>query len=208
MKTPLCVVFVLFAFSCILMERARSSAAELQLPEKELEEITVWGYYEPENPNRLDKFKQEVIRQGRLKPWETFEEKYEHLLDSLNENFYYTLMRYCYNRSASKERVFKAQFKIRLYDKEEQPLMEDYLRLQENGAKEDSFSVVAYLPYHKNGYEIRIVRLEGEEEVIFDKFAFLTHSELMQISVPRLPYGNINWTFDKESQCFVAPPIK
>ncbi len=198
--------FVLFAVSCNLMEPRTSSASEhLRFPEKDLEEIVVWGYYRPENPHRLDSFRQEVIRQGRLKPGEVFEEKYEHLLDSLNENYYYTEMRYCYYRKYDKERVFKDSFRIRLYDKNGRLLAEDYLRLI--AEKEDSVSFAAYLPYHNAGHEIRIVRLEGKEEVLLEKLKFNPRSELMQISTLYDRIYRTGWTFDGESQCFVAPPL-
>lgn len=103
----------------------------LELPDKELEQIVVYGYYRPKNPNRLDNFEQEVIRQGRLKPGEVFEEKYKHLLSSRNENFYYASMSYCYNRRPKKEPVFKENLRIRLYGKDGKLLAQDFLRLKD-----------------------------------------------------------------------------
>lgn len=178
------------------------------VPDKELEQIIVWGSYKPENPNRLDRFRDEVIRQDRLKPGESFEEKYEHLLDSANENFYYVSMRYCYYRMYDKEaiNIFKDYLRIRLYDKKGTLLAGDYLRLEKE--LEDGALVMAYLPYQKAGHELRIVRLEGEEEVLLEKWSFIPRSELMQISSFYDRRPRVGWAFDRESQCFVAPLIK
>lgn len=204
-KVLLFVILALLVISCNFLEGGIRAASRLGVPDKELEQIVVWGYYEPENPNRLDGFRDEVIRQGRLKPGEVFEEKYEHLLDNLNENYYCTQMRYCYYRKHDKEQVFKDSFRIRLYGQNGKLLAEDYLRSMED--KEDSVSLAAYLPYHKAGHEIRIVRLEGKEEVLLQKLKFNSRSELMQISTVYDRIYRTGWTFDAESQCFVAPPL-
>lgn len=56
MQISIYLTFVLFAVSCNLM-----ASEHLRFPEKDLEEIVVWGYYRPENPNRLDHFRQEAF---------------------------------------------------------------------------------------------------------------------------------------------------
>lgn len=203
-KVLLFVILVLLVISCNFLERGIRAASRLGVPDKELEQIVVWGYYKPENPNRLDGFRDEVIRQGRLKPGEVFEQKYEHLLDAVNERYYYTEMRYCYYRKHDKEQVFKDSFRIRLYGEKGKLLAEDYLRLI--AEKEHGVSFVAYLPYHKTGHEIRIVRLEGKEEVLLEELKFNSRSELMQISTLYDRIYRTGWTFDGESQCFIAPP--
>lgn len=206
-KICLSLVLGWLVVSCNFLESGTHAASRLGVPDKELEQIIVWGSYKPENPNRLDRFRDEVIEQDRLKPGEVFEEKYEHLLDSLNENFYYVHMRYCYYRLHDKEPVFKDYFRIRLYDKKGKLLVEDHLRLEKE--KEDGALVKAYLPHHKAGHEIRIVKLEGKEEVLLDKLSLISRSELTRISslydrhTPRT-----GWTFSKRSQCFMAPPIR
>lgn len=190
--------------------RTISASEHLRFPQRDLEEIVVWGYYRPENPNRLDSFRQEVIRQGHLKPGEIFEEKYRHFLKELNENFYYASMSYCYNVSSDRAPVFKNHFESRLYDKDGKLLTKDFLRLEDMDDDKDTFLLVAYLPYHKTGHEIRIVKLKGKEAILFDKLrANISHSELIRVSPPYDPSNRVGtgWTFDEKSQCFIAPPL-
>lgn len=181
---------------------------KLKLLDKELEQIVVYGYYRPKNPNRLDNFKEEVIRQGRLKPGETFEEKYKHLLDKRNENFYYSSMSYCYNRRPKKEPVFKDNLRIRLYAKDGRLLAEDFLRLERS--EDDSFTVVAYLPYHDAGHEIHIVNIQGEKEARLEKLGVNSQSALKEISrlYDRGVGHRTGWTYRLTSQCYIAAPLR
>ena len=68
-------------------------------------------------------------------------------------------------------------------------------------------SMLAYLPYNKAGYEIRIVRLEGEKEVILFKIGVMTKAELRKRSgrlntSKRIPRG---WEYDEEAECHLSP---
>ena len=71
-------------------------------------------------------------------------------------------------------------------------------------------SMEAYLPYNKAGYEIRIVRLEGEKEVILFKIGVMTKAELRKRSgrlntSKRRPRG---WEYDEEVECHLSPGSK
>ena len=71
-------------------------------------------------------------------------------------------------------------------------------------------SMEAYLPYNKAGYEIRIVRLEGEKEIILVKLGAMTKTELRKRSgrlntSKRIPRG---WEYDEEVECHLSPGSK
>ena len=68
----------------------------------------------------------------------------------------------------------------------------------------DLRSMRAYLPYNKAGHEIRIVRLEGEKEIILSESAKVYNkTELRERSVRlntfwRMPTG---WKYNEEAEC-------
>ena len=70
--------------------------------------------------------------------------------------------------------------------------------------------MLAYLPYNKAGYEIRIVRLEGEKEIILFKSGIMTKAELRKRSgrlntSKRKPRG---WEYNEEAECHLSPGPK
>ena len=80
-------------------------------------------------------------------------------------------MIYCYEKILDEDResaiVFNPNLRARVYDREGNLLAEDTLRDGNPGRNPFAKHIVAYLPYLRNGdVTIRIVRLEGEEEVI------------------------------------------
>ena len=185
-------------------------------PDRGLAQVVVWGWYEPKDPKRLDEFRREVVRQGRLKPGELFEEKYEHLMYSLNENYQYTTMSYCHDERPVRETAFGNEFRIRLYDRENRLLAERPLRyynrgIDDDGGTADDYSTVGYLPYRETGHEIRIVKVRSRKETVLEAIPFLSRSELVRVSQPYnsgFSYRRIGWVFDLDTQCFVAPPLR
>ncbi len=175
MKTLLYVLFIVTALSCSC---GRDPSIGSSFPDKKLEEVIIYGYYQYKNPNRLEDFKKEVVRQSRLKSGEAFREKYPEFLNIGDENFRYSFIEYCYNKSvSSKESIFKGNFKVRLYDKENNLLAEDSLRLKSDD--KDSSFVMAYLPYHNAGHEIRVIKIVEGKEIILRITALEAHAELV-----------------------------
>ena len=121
------------------------------------------------------------------------------------EQFHYSEVRYCYNKTDNKEDVFNSDLKVRLYDKEGKMLSEDFLRSESDDNL--SRSVTAYLSYHDEGHEIRIVKLNGNKEILLDTLGFAPQSELIKITYPEntLNHFDRNVIFDEEEQCHVGP---
>ena len=175
MKVFLSILFIVTVFSCSC---EGDTSIRSSFPEKDLEEIIIYGYYQYKNPNRLEEFKKEVIRQGRLKSGESFEEKYPEFLNIGDEKFKYSFTEYCYKKtSRNKESVFKDNFKARLYDKENNLLAEDSLRLKSD--EKDSPSVIAYLSYHNAGHEVRVIKIVEGKETFLQTTILETHAELV-----------------------------
>ncbi len=66
----------------------------------------------------------------------------------------------------------------------------------------DYRSVDAYLPYHPEGHETRIVRLEGDKEIVLSSGVVYSKSYLIQKYVhDNDPDAEWGWTYNEESQC-------
>lgn len=175
MKIFLSGLFIVTVFSCSC---EGDPSIRSNFPKKDLEEIIVYGYYQHKNLNRLEEFKKEVIRQGRLKSGESFEEKYPEFLNIGDEDFKYSFIEYCYNKtSKNKEPVFKNNLKAFLYDKENNLLAKDFLRLRSDD--KDNLSVIAYLPYHNGGHEVRVIKTIEDRETVLQTVKLETHAELV-----------------------------
>ena len=71
-------------------------------------------------------------------------------------------------------------------------------------------AILAYVPYDKNSYKIRIVRLEGKNEVILESFGGGYHikkSELIELyyAAPASAYRGYGYDYNEESQCHISP---
>ena len=186
---------------------------------RDMREIRVYGTYRPVDPERLDNFKEEVVKQGSLKPGEVFEEKYEHLLDVLDEKFVDARFNYCYENAPDnrKEPVFNKNLRVRLYDMNENVIAEDYLRVRKYDEQENKYVTISYLTYEKKGHFFRVVRLEGEKEVMLWKprergYPFLSKAHLIRMSVSRsFPYNthifDSRYPYLPETKCFLDNPF-
>ena len=176
-------------------------------PDKDLKEILIRGYYSPEDKGRVKELERDMRERGRIKAWESFEEKYPHLLDRGDEGFIYTGKMFCYNETREKNLVFDKNLKARLYDKKGNLLSEDFLRWDGRLIPE-SQSVISYIPYHHEGYKIHIVSLKGKEEVILEDLYSSSQKELREKSyIDNSSYrAGAGWTFDEKSECHIAPP--
>ena len=242
MVKPYFFLFVVFFLSCV---SCLYTPPPIVYPDKELAEIYIYGHYTPKDPSRLENLKRKIIKEGRLKEGESFEERYSHYLDAGDESFTSSGRFYCYNKTKDKKSVphHNLILKARLYDKKGNLLEEDFLRLSsperydEKGkyteyylkrkydwrpkkyqfpeelrdTPEDGIlelrDMEAYLPYNKAGHEIRIVRLEGEKEVILSKLAVMTKAELRESSVRLNTSGTLprGWEYNEEAECHLSP---
>ena len=68
-------------------------------------------------------------------------------------------------------------------------------------------AILTYISYNENSYAIRIVRLEGEKEIIIKSFSagpYITKSELIQ-RYDGSKYLNWGYNYDEETQCHISP---
>ena len=153
------LTMIFFSWSCSVKQL--NPPREPNYPDKDLKEIIIRGKYVPEDKERVKEYERDMRERGRIEAWESFEEKYPHLLDKGDENFIHSERMYCYNETSRKEPVFDKNLRARLYDKKGNLLSEDFLRW--DGALLPEFqSVVVYIPYHHEGYKIHIVNFKGK----------------------------------------------
>ena len=180
------------------MERKKEG---ILYPEGDIQEIRIYGNYEPHDPQRLDNFKEMLIRNHYLKPGDVFEKKYAHFLDKGDEKFSEHLrFNYCYDKTPDgrKEPVINKNLRVRLYDGKGNVVAEDYLRVGKFDEKNNRYFTVSYIPYEtKADYflvaRFQVVRLEGEKEVILRRrrFSVPSRAQLIHWSEPTSnPFGS------------------
>ena len=234
-------LFISAVLSCSCLEKTGPPPKPV-FPDKDLKEVIISGWYAPENKAKAKAREKELRSEGRLKEWESFEEKYSYVE---KESFNYAGKFYCYNETQDKKPVFNKNLRVRLYDKKGQMLTEDYLRLShpedydEKGRYSEAYlreryalhpewddmpyrhlrltpeegilssrAVISYLPYHDEGHELRIVKLQGRKEVLLKKLGFSSQSELREISYINTDFNRREgWVFDEESECHIPPPF-
>ena len=199
---------ILITLSCSCLN-SRSPASNLTFPDKELEEIIIRGGYSPGGEKALAWLKNKLIEEELLKDRESVEEainnRYAH---RLKEHFNYGGMSSCYHKTNDKEPVFKQDLRVRLYNEAGTLLTEDFLRLEKCCIfRDDDPWVVSYLPYHDKGHEVRIVRLEGKTEVVFETLSFVSRSELRRFTHPDTQRNRVSKeiVFDEKNQCHDHP---
>ena len=109
------------------------SAEELSIfPDTELKQILIRGSYYPENPEEVKEIEEDYRKRGKLKEGEILQEKYSWMHDIGKEKYTHTNVHHCYNvvKTTDRERCYKDNFRVRIYDKEGQMIAEDCLRLQ------------------------------------------------------------------------------
>ena len=166
------------------------------------------GGYSPGGKKATEWLKNKLIKEDLLKEGESVEEAIQdRYQDDIQEYFNYSEMRYCYQKSNDKKPVFNRNLRSRLYDREGILLMEDFLRLEKCCRfHDDDPWLVSYLPYHNEGYEIRIVRLEGTKETALYTTPFISHAGLLKVTRSntqrdRHPPGIM---FDTRDNCYVT----
>ena len=143
---------------------------------QELQEIKFSGTYYPGGPEEIERTERFYREDGVLEEGQTLADIPGLVYDHLGkERFRIGRDRrpiiYCYGKILDEDRelapVFNPNLRARMYDQEGNLLAEDTLRDGNPGRDPFAIHTVAYLPYLKNGdVIIRIVRLEGKEEVL------------------------------------------
>ncbi|MCY4512123.1 MAG: hypothetical protein OXB86_00375 [Bdellovibrionales bacterium] len=199
---------ILISFSCSCLE-SRSPSSKLIFPDKKLEEIIVRGNYGPGGQKAAEALRQLFLEEELdLKKGETIDEainnRYQH---RLKEYFIHSGQRYCYHKTSNKALVSNRDLTARLYDNEGKMLEEDFLRPESPVEGRFSKGVIAYLPYHDEGHEIRIVRLEGVKEVVIESLQFESHSDLIRLTHPDTQRNVVSGeiVFDTKDNCHVTP---
>ena len=128
MKVLFYILFAMIFFSWSCSVKQLNPPREPNYPDKDLKEIIIRGKYVPEDKERVKEYERDMRERGRIEAWESFEEKYPHLLDKGDEGFTYTGEMYCYNETSEKNPVFNKNLRARLYDKKGNLLSEDFLR--------------------------------------------------------------------------------
>lgn len=203
----ICAFAFLTSSPCHSMERAKEGIA---YPEGDIKEIRIYGAYEPEDPQRLENFKEMLIRRHHLKPGETLQKKYPQFLDIGDEKFRkYPQFNYCYDKTpdGKKKPVINKNLRVRLYDMDEYVIAEDYLRVQKFDEQDNHYFTVSYVPYEKVGNFFRVVRLEGKKEVILWKprirgSGILSKAQLIHLSELTPHPFRLSWfKYRPETKC-------
>ena len=180
MKSLILFLFV-FSFDSLAISWFESKPQELQ-------EIKFFGDYHPGGPEEIERSERYYRERGVLEEGETLADKPQlaHKLEYLGkERFRYNSIIFCYGQILDEDResaiIFDPNLRARMYDQEGNLLAEDTLRDRYPGLDPFLKSTVAYLPYFNNGdVTIRIVRLEGEEEVILKELLDIFSHETLK----------------------------
>ena len=225
LMSVLYILSVLMTLSCNCLGKsglppsdsfAFSPVPETAFPQGGLKEVVIRGWYAPEDPKEAEELKETLLQRGLceiktfsaercgLQERENLEKKHSR---AGKERFSYTEINYCYNRTDDKYPVLNNNLRARLYDKKGKMLTESSLIFDGNDIDDSSRSVVSRLPYHNEGHEIRIVRLEREKERFIKGFMFLPYFELLETTFPDNHFNRMErvYIFDEKSQCHISP---
>jgi len=180
----------------------------VEFPEKDLEWIIVFGWYRPENPERVERALEEALKssplRGGLREGQTIEEKRLELSSLGDEDIRFSETYYCYNevdRRGATMAVFP-YLKARLYDQEGNILEEDFLRFRPDDNNDDYYHFYIYIPYHKEGHILRTLKIEEKKETIFANKVVQTKEDLIRENIPvRITTSGIGFQFQEDTQC-------
>ena len=214
MKFVVYLLFIVTSFSCSCLEKKEEPLRKPVYSNKDLKEIIFRGTYHPENPGRAKElFNHSKSREYCYNKTKIVDRK-PVFKDNLKARLY------------DKEGNLLTEDFLRLWNPEnydeEGRYSEDYLKKRNYTPpgviprpiftpEEGILSlrgVISYLPYDEEGYEIRIVRLEGRKEVILEDSGLISHqSELREKSyVDNIPPSDYHrrynkWLFDEKREC-------
>ncbi|MCZ0932627.1 MAG: hypothetical protein OXJ52_05700 [Oligoflexia bacterium] len=111
-------------------------------------------------------------------------QEYCHIEVRKEDRIRFQIQSYCYDINQDKESIFNKNLKARLYDKEGNILAEDYLRCErdldgtETCHKRTSPSLNIYLPYSKKAYKVKVIKIDGEKEIVLNEQELLSYKEI------------------------------
>ncbi|MCZ0933488.1 MAG: hypothetical protein OXJ52_10125 [Oligoflexia bacterium] len=179
--------FLCFLFFCSCIY-TRPPHPPIVFPDRGLEDD---GWYQPRDPNYVKTAREESLGEG----WVT----------GGDERFRRTGLRYCYNKTEKKEKppVWNKKIRVQLLNKEGKVLEETFVRRDHFSDTDNISSISAYIPYHKEAYELNIVRLERGKEVQFSqpKIILVSRSELIRDNSPKHLPRETDYSYDEKTQC-------
>ena len=184
------LILLLFVFSFDSLARSES---------QKLQEIKFYGTYYPGGPEEIESYEEYWRKRGVLKEGETLADNRQtaHKLEYLGKERFRVspkAMIYCYEKILDEDResapVFNPDLRARMYDREGNLLAEDVLKDGYPGRNPFAKHTVAYLPYLNNGdVLIKIVRLEGEKEVLLHEEPGIFSYETLKEHDRSIDYG-------------------
>lgn len=163
----------------------------INFPEKDLEWVIIYGWYRTEDPERL-KEAEEWYRQGgrtgkklTKEEWESYLKRNPNI-DESTEKIHFSQVFYCYNKRNNDGDTLAAfpYLKARLYDREGNILEEDFLRFDPKYEDRSSWNFAVHIPYDKEGYRLKTVKLKGKKEVkVFGNMIVLSKEELIRKNI-------------------------
>ena len=174
----------------------------------DLEEVQIWGGYTRENEIEVPQFEEELRFLGSLKEGESAGEEYAHL-NLGQERYLRAGQAFCFSRTADpireKAPVIDKNVRMRLYDREGNLLSEEFVRdefPESSDWRSFEWNIVAYVPYHEQGHEIRVVRLDGNEEIVLEQLPTYALEELLYHAYVKRSF----YAYHYQDGCFVSPP--
>ena len=220
MRFFLYLLFIVAVLSCYCIEPAsRPPPPPQKFPDKELEQMILEGtyYFEDSREEKARKragladcppVEEEILGTYRDP---CYHKRFEFKIRE--EGLRFSIEEYCYKKTdeEEKEPVFDKNLRIRLYDKGGRKLAEDYLRLwcdKPNDKYRSCYPgdrsprLVAYLPYYKEGHEIRVLKIKGRKETVLETIGVSSRSYLVA-------RGDYDRDFDlhlfhEETQCHIS----
>ena len=148
-----------------------------------------------------DKPLQEIIIHGSYYP----EEKGER-----EEEYRYSGRKYCYKKTEEDQKFksFKKKrkgfLKVQLYSQEGELLTETFFIMEKDDIY-NNYSIQAYLPFHEDAHEQRIVRIDRNKEVMLNSIPIDSIDTIIRRTVPLTVSRGIAWHYDPEIECHIAP---
>ena len=201
--------FVFLTFICFSFSSQAETNIIIKWPKKELKEMIIWGFYTRENQEEIEEAEKMFRSRGFLKEGESVEEKFSHL-ELGKEKYNRSGQLFCYEgkkeETKVESRIFNPNLKVQLYDKGGNLLSEDFLRdSNPKNSTENSYewSVISYVPYHKEGHDLQVVRFEVDNKIILEKLEF--HSlEKLRKEIEENPF----YAYRYSGNCYLSPPLR
>ena len=182
----------------------------------ELEEIKIWGIYIRESEEEIRDAEEDL--KWYLEEGESVLEKFAHM-GLGKERYGHSGQRFCRHVTGegtkNEHPAINPNLQVRLYDKAGKVLSKDFLRDEfpentkrsfPNNTEEMAYQwhVIAYVPYHKEGDTLKLVRLQNGREILLEQLEFHSLERLMQ----EIEEGKFYAYIPTADGCFLSPPMR